>query len=590
MKQNMEKNSNSRPFARDLSPYILFFLVSFIYFGFFAGYIYFYQEKTFLFLTTSDFLKGSLNQPGGLLLYAGKLLSSFYYFPVAGAFIVSVIISLTVYFTAVAIISVNGSKSKLLPLIPGILLFLLQCDYRFQLFNSLGLLLQVMAFGLAVKHLKGWLAVAIAPLLYYITGGFSLVYFLMISVHFILSREKSGLIRVAVLWLMSLTLFFISEEFLFYQRVKTLILFPFSPEAIGSQIYTFGTLIALISFLPFLAGIRFRFNLVKSDWIKEAGLMILTASILVFIAFQCYDIKTKKYFHVEKLFYDNAPEEVISYNLSNPSNNILTGFLNNIALSEAGKLNDQLFWFPQSKDGQTLFLKWEMIGEILRRGGYFYYTVGMINEAHRWAYENMVMDGITPEGLKMLIRTELINGNHAMAAKYISELKNTLFYKSDAKKFQRLLFRDDLIDADPDLGAKRRIRLKSDFFVVTGDPLINIERILATDSLNKKAFDYKMAFLLLKKDYAGISKEVPGILRFYGSRIPVHIEEALVVFKELKNSGLQITGIRNINPATELAFKNYLETFQKYNNDPKLAEPALRKQFGKTFWYYAFYK
>jgi hypothetical protein len=276
--------------------------------------------------------------------------------------------------------------------------------------------------------------------------------------------------------------------------------------------------------------------------------------------------------------------------MSDPSNNVLTSFLNNIALSEEGKLNDQLFWFPQSKDGQTLFLKWEMIGEILRRGGYFYYTIGLINEAHRWAYENMVMDGITPEGLKMLIRTELINGNHTMAAKYISELRNTLFYKCDAEKFEKLLFRDDLVDADPDLGAKRKTRLNNDFFVVTSDPMLNIERILATDSLNKKAFDYKMAFLLLKKDYAGISKAVPWILKFYGSRIPVHIEEALVVIRDLKLSGLQVTGIGNINPATELAFRNYLETFQKYNNDPKQAEPALRRQFGKTFWYYAFYK
>ncbi len=169
-------------------------------------------------------------------------------------------------------------------------------------------------------------------------------------------------------------------------------------------------------------------------------------------------------------------------------------------------------------------------------------------------------------------------------------MENTLFYRSDAKKYKKLLFRDDLVDADPELGAKRKIRLRSDFFVVTGDPMLNIERILATDSLNKRAFDYKMAFLLLKKDYAGISKEIPGIIRFYGSRIPVHIEEALVVFKELKNSGLQITGIRNINPKTELAFRNYLETFQRYNNDLRQAEPALRQQFGKTFWYYAFYK
>jgi hypothetical protein len=586
----MDKTFNTGSILKSLSPYLLFFLVSFIYFSFFAGYIFFYQEKSFLFLTTFDFLKESLHQPGGLLVYSGKFLVSLYFYPVAGAFLVSLIISGIVYLMASVIRNLYAGDTKVLPVLTGILLFWLHTNYRYQLFNSLGLLLEIATFWFAIKYLKGWIAVAIAPLVYFVTGGFSLVYFLMLSFHFIISKEKHGWIRFAVLWALNLLLFYVSAEFLFYQTAETLLMFPFSTEATGSQIYIFGAVVALVSLIPLLALIKIRIRLLKKDWMSFLVPLILSAFILAFIAYQRYDVKTKKYFRVEQLFFDNKPSEVISYNLANPSNNILTGFLNNIALSETGRLDDQLFCFPQSKDGQTLFLKWEMIGEILRCGGYFYYTVGMINEAHRWAYENMVMEGITPEGLKMLIRTELINGNHNMAAKYVSELKRTLFYKSDAAKFEKLLFRDDLIDADPDLGAKRKIRLQKDFFVVTGDPLINIERILATDTLNRKAFDYKMALLLLRKDYAGISKEVPRIIRFYGSSIPVHIEEALVVLKELNNRGLRITGNPYINPKTEIAFRQYLETFQRYNNDPKLAEPSLRKQFGKTFWYYAFYK
>ena len=586
----MEKNSFTGSLLKTLSPYLIFFLIPFIYFVFFAGYIFFYQEKSFLFLTSVDFLKENLHQPGGLLLYLGKFLSSFYYFPVAGALIVSVIICLTVFFSAAVIRFIACNSLKFLPFLIGILLFYLQTNYQYKLFNSLGLLLQIAAFYFVIKYLKSWLAIGIAPILYLVTGGFSLVYFLMISLYFILSGEKSGWIKVALLWLLNLLVFYISEEYLFYQSVKTLLLFPFTTEDTGLQVYAFACETVLVSFIPLFVRIKIRAKLFKRNWVPDLVLLILAAGVLTGMAFQRFDLKTKKYFDVEKLFYNNKPEEVIAYNLANPSNNILTNFLNNIALCETDKLNDLLFHFAQSNDGKTLFLKWEMIGEILKRGGYFYYTIGMINEAHRWAYENMVMNGITPEGLKMLIKTELINGNHIMAARYVSELKNTFFYKKDAGKYEKLLFRDDKVDSDPDLGDKRKIKLKKDFFVVTNDPLINIERILATDSLNKKAFDYKMAYLLLKKDYAGIAKEVPGILRFYNSRIPVHIEESLVVFKELKNSGLQFPGILNINLNTEFAFRQYLEIFQKYNNDPKMAEPALRKQFGKTFWYYAFYK
>ena len=63
----------------------------------------------------------------------------------------------------------------------------------------------------------------------------------------------------------------------------------------------------------------------------------------------------------------------------------------------------------------------------------------MINEAQRWAYENMVMKGITPEDLRMLIKTEIINGNYSVASKYVSILKNTIFYRKEAKDFERVL-------------------------------------------------------------------------------------------------------------------------------------------------------
>jgi hypothetical protein len=34
-----------------------------------------------------------------------------------------------------------------------------------------------------------------------------------------------------------------------------------------------------------------------------------------------------------------------------------------------------------------------------------------MNEAHRWAYEDMVTFGVRPENLKVLARTSLISGD-----------------------------------------------------------------------------------------------------------------------------------------------------------------------------------
>ncbi len=297
----------------------------------------------------------------------------------------------------------------------------------------------------------------------------------------------------------------------------------------------------------------------------------------------------KEYFHAENLFYQEKYDDLTKYIMKHPTTNRLTIFLNNIALSETGRLNDLMFHFPQSPDGQSLFLKWEMFGEVLRRGGYFYYTTGMINEAHRWAYENMIMKGITPEGLKMLIKTELINGNYKIASKYNLILKNTLFYRDKASEFDKLLSDDKAVESHPEFGVKRKEKIGHDFFSITDNPYINIERALSFDSLNRKAYMYKLAYLMLTEDYTGIAKGLARLENLGYKKIPLHLEEAALVCRMSDSAPLMNLGNLKINPQTEARFNQFLQTFQSYGNSLKTAEPVLKQKFGNTFWYYAFY-
>ena len=576
-------------------PHLVFFIGSFIYFGFFANYIFFPQEKSSLFIFSSDFLLENLHQPGGLLIYLGKFFSTFFYYPLAGAVIVSVIITLIVLSISKIIGFLTGKNAKLFPLIIGVTLFYLQTDYRFLLFNNLELLLQLAFFCLLIRYLfflKGWIIILITPLWYFATGGFALLLSLLLTFCFALNKEEGGWIRIPALWCLNLVTFYISKEFLFFQSGKTLLLFPFSKLNTGPETIIFLSVALILSLLPLIARIKFSLpeRLKVNDF--AAGLIITTfiPIFLVTIGIKQSDKKTKEYFHVEKLFYQNNFDEVISYNTANPSTNSLTIFFNNIALCEKDKLNDLLFHFPQSPDGKTLFLKWDIVGEILKRGGYFYYTIGMINEAHRWAFENMVMKGHSPEGLKMLIRTDLINGNYEVAGSYINILKKTLFYRKEAKTFEKLLFNDAAINADPELGEKRKNRLKTDFFTISDDPYINIERILANDSLNKKAFEYKMAFILLKKNYKGIADNLHKFESFGFTTLPVHIEEAVLALAASDKGNLPDLGNLQISKDTELRWNQFLSALKLYNNDIRSAEPTLKRRFGDTFWYYVFYR
>jgi hypothetical protein len=252
------------------------------------------------------------------------------------------------------------------------------------------------------------------------------------------------------------------------------LVFPFLIEDTGSQTGLFFAVTGLVILLPLIGKIKIRFPIPvrQKDSHKVIILSLVTLMLVSTMALLRFDKAYKEYFHAEKLFYQGRFDELTQYITTHPTTNRLTIFLNNIALCETGRLNDQLFYFPQSPDGQSLFLKWEMYGEVLRRGGYFYYTTGMINEAQRWAYENMVMKGLTPEGLKMLVKTETINSNYKVASKYISILKKTLFYNDEAKEYEKYLHNDNAVGSHPEFGIKRKEKIEHDFFSVTDNPYV----------------------------------------------------------------------------------------------------------------------
>ena len=587
---NLMNHNHLNQFLSSL-PTRLFFLFIFLFLFFFTSHIFFYQEKTSLFVFSLDFLKDNLRQPGGLLVYLGKFLTTFFYYPFAGALIASLVIWLIVILASEITKQVTDYRRDFLPLLAGLALFYLQLDYRYLLYNNLGILCQLLFFLLSVKYLKSFLPVLLSPFLFYVTGGFTWIFLIMFPLWLLIKKPEKWWMKISALWLVSFLVIWISKEFLFFQSAGNLIQYPLTSDGTGLQMKIFLPVAVILSFLPALSILTVRNPLRKrfsQNLLSISGVVLLLVTLIPISIFRS-DRKTQHYFHVEKLFYESLYQDIIDFNIKHPSNNILTVFLNNIALCETGQLNDRLFSFRQSTDGGTLFLKWDIAGEISRRGGYFYYTIGMINDAHRWAFENMVTRGLTPEGLKLIIKSEIINGNYKTAQKYNSTLRKTLFYRNDAREFEKLLFNDHAVDSYPVLGEKRRIKIQTDFISITEDPIINVERILSSDSLNSKAYEYKLAWLLLKKDYQGISAQLKNLEQYGFRKIPVHMEEAAVAIKLLYTGQLPSPDNLTINPDTEMRFERFLQTFQANGNDLRSAEPELRKQFGNTFWYWTFY-
>jgi hypothetical protein len=413
---------------------------------------------------------------------------------------------------------------------------------------------------------------------------------MMYSLYLALNSLKRDWPKIVIMTGVTLLMIWFLREFFMFHTFRDMVVYPLSREGTGLPLMLFPAVTVAVILLPAIARIRIRIPLAVRRLEQYKSIIIAFVALLLagITSVLRYSKVYSEYFTAEKLFFSEKYRELNDYIDKHPSTNRLTIYLNNIALCETGRLNDRMFSYLQSPDGQTLFLKWEMFGEVLRRGAYFYYTTGMINEAERWAFENMVMKGITPEDLRILIKSEIINGNYAVASKYVSMLRRTFAYRKEAKEYTLMLADTSLIDGHPELGLKRKEKIGHDFFSITDNPYINIEMAFTADTFNRKLYDYRMAFHMLTENYEGIVAELPHLERLGFTKVPVHIQEAALVSRM---SGLSLSGLGSlrIDPQTEARFNQFLQTFNSYGNNLKTAQPALRQRFGDTFWYYAFY-
>jgi hypothetical protein len=536
----------------------------------------------------------NFSQPGGFLNYLATFLTAFYRYEILGAALLSLTLLLVVWFLALIGKKIAGKPVYLFPFLIGAGLLFLHAHYQFQLVISMGILLQLIWFYVAIRFFRvrwSWLPVLLFPAWYFLTGGFAWVFLLMYSLFLVTEPGNNRWLRVGLLLLVTFLTFFISKEYLFFETTDTLLQYPFSPMNAGMQVIELSLVAGLVAVFPLLFKIKFQFfkrpGTGKFNWYQLSPFFVLL--ILAGALTQRIDSKNSHYFHVAKLFYERKFDEIVSFNKTFPTTNKLTLFLNNLALAETGQLTERLFEFPQSPDGETLFLKWETMGEVLRRGGHFYYTVGLVNEAHRWAYEYMVMRGFTPEGLKMLIKTELINGNYEVASKYINILNQSLFYRREAREFEKMLNNDEAVNLHPELGLKKRLKPKVDFFVLSDAPAANLEPLIEADSANAFAVEYQFAWLLLQKDVQAVAAHLPLLEKAGYNRMPRSIDEAATGFKLLNMGEFPQMEYLRTNSSTEQRFRQYYQLFQQNSNSREQAQRALYPQFSHSFWYYLFF-
>lgn len=479
-----------------------------------------YTEQHHLFLFNNEYLHKHLIEPNLRLDYITDFVVQFFYIPFIGAILISLLLSaLYLLNTTITYRIVQHSDPLQLALVPPLLLVVAHTSVDFS-FNCLVGIFITMLLLFLISLLKGWKR-----------------YILMLC----------GYILLLCL--------------------------------IGWKFPTYAVAAILISCLSAV-------TLGKIHIGKR--LLITTTIVLV-----CIYGGTTFYWFLKS--YNNRERIILEANASVKAgewenvlrcakryrgDNQLIDYFKNMALYNLGRMPYELLDYSQNNGAASLYLPWTGEGRRSEYGHYIYEQLGYINEAHRWVFESMVVNGETAPILLNLIRYNIVMERPYVALRFINVLKESLFYRKDALEYEKIVFTGQV----PGLKLFEHENNEPTRFsniINLGPELIYI---LKKDPDNQMAFEYLMSFLLLSDDLPRFMENLKLINNFDYPEIPRIYQEAMYYYKmSLPRGEFEKYGL-TVSPETEERFKEFF-TLSKTNNID-----LLEKKFGNTYWFYVNHK
>lgn len=568
---------------------VFFFILVFIYYFFFGNYILFFQEQQSLFVYSPDYLHKYFLRPGGPLDLAGNFLTQFYVVRFAGAFILALILSFSgfIFFHICRRLNPGSRLTLIVSLVSPSILMLMQTHYYHLMTHSLGYVFAsgfFFLFILAGKPATRYTLTGLFPLFFYISGAYAILTFVMIVIYTILHEKGYSryLYSLAMLALILVSSFFF-KKFLLVQSYRQILFFPFPfiNDAVHKTLFWmlsgYMILIPLLCHIAIPAGHRW-----KNDLILNLVLPSLVFIVLIFLLVIRFNPQDSRVINLEKMVFNEKWNEAIRLQEKKPSRNLIGQYFYNVALSETNQLCDRLFHGPQDFGTESLILKWS--NEDIEWGSFAFYAAGLINEAQRWAYEEMVVYGARPQNMKMLVKTSLLNGNYLLAKKYTGILDRTLFYRKWARKYSMMAEDTSLVRSDSDLGDRLNALPGNDFFIYLDYPESNLPKLVDQNPKNHRAFEYMMSWLMLEKEVEILTNNIRLMKGMGYTRIPVHIEEAILLFYNSTGKLPDMGGLA-ISNETLVRFNEYSAAFMAARHDPATLQEKMKK-FDNTYWYY----
>ena len=273
--------------------------------------------------------------------------------------------------------------------------------------------------------------------------------------------------------------------------------------------------------------------------------------------------------------WDAALHHTERYLSNSHQPNPLIFYFHNIALYNKGMLLDHLFDFQPGVGVNSLYFPWQSRTRETEFGHYLPEQLGCVNDAQHWEFEAMVVWGETAPRLINLARYNIVNGRKAIARKYIARLRQSLFYRGEAKRLEACVESGKV----PGLHAFSTSEPREANFINVENIGPNLQYVLEHDPRNGMAYDYLMCDLLLSNNLTRFVENLPLCKRYHPGRMPRIFDEALLVYQLGGND------TKGLQPSEETRGR-----FQRYAQLAQMGDmAALQAEFGNTYWFYLNY-
>ena len=471
----------------------LFALAVVLFFGLAYPHHLHYQEQYQMFLFDGRYAWELVRLPGGVADLLGRFCTQFFLYAWAGAFIIGVMLA------AVQLLTLRLAWWGWLyglSFVPSFLLWLFLLDENALLGGVWAVLLALLASWGFDKVPEGWPRrvglLLMAPLLYWMLGPVSLVFFLV-------QARRSGLSA----WYAGALLLLALQPLLLAHclpvpaaRLWTGVHYHRYPTAFPTMLWVAALSASL---LPLPAHALSRWMKGTTRPVALFASFVLVAACMGTVVWKNCNFKAEKIMQYDFMARHQQWNRILDTISKEKPNNQIGVTVQNLALAMRGQLINRLAEYNQNGMlGLLPDVQRDATSSLPTAEAF--YQLGMTYAAQRTVYEaqEAILDfQKSARCYKRLAETNLINGSYDVARKYLMVLEKTLFYRNWARETMALLGNEEAIAHHPEYGHLRLCAPTEDcYFGDHLDPKM-LESLYLSHPDNGLAYQYMMASFLL---------------------------------------------------------------------------------------------